>query len=290
MVGTLNGSRVRIVTNIADEPCFVDADPSQFDTALVNMAVNARDAMEGDGTLTITVNPVSTIPSIRTHPAVSGDFVAVGIEDTGSGIAPEQIEHIFEPFFTTKGVGQGTGLGLSQVFGFAKQSGGEVLVESAPGNGTTFTLYLPREVGRRLAEDVDDEPEPFADGHGTRVLVVEDNEEVGAFATQALRELGYRTDWAMNAEAALDFLQGTPGFDVVFSDVVMPGMNGIDMAREIRHRHPCMPVVLASGYSHVLAEEGTHGFPFLRKPYSVEDLSRVLRRAVSAAPRRGGYR
>jgi PAS domain S-box-containing protein len=298
MVGTLTGARIQVVTDVSpyrdsegrEVPFLVNADPSQFDTALVNMAINARDAMGGEGRLSIGVRRASAIPAVRAHPRIPGDFIAVSVRDTGTGIAEADLDRIFEPFFTTKEVGQGTGLGLSQVFGFAKQSGGEVLVESAPGNGTTFTLYLPREVGRRLAEDVDDEPEPFADGHGTRVLVVEDNEEVGAFATQALRELGYRTDWAMNAEAALDCLQGTLGFDVVFSDVVMPGMNGIDMAREIRHRHPGMPVVLASSYSHVLAEEGTHGFPFLRKPYSVEDLSRVLRRAISAAPRRGGYR
>ena len=288
MVGTLTGARIQVVTDVSpyrdnegrEVPFLVNADPSQFDTAMVNMAINARDAMGGEGRLSIGVRRASAIPAVRAHPRIPGDFIAVSVRDTGTGIAEADLDRIFEPFFTTKEVGQGTGLGLSQVFGFAKQSGGEVLVESAPGNGTTFTLYLPHEVGRRLAEDVDDEPEPFADGHGTRVLVVEDNEEVGAFATQALRELGYRTDWAMNAEAALDFLQGTPGFDVVFSDVVMPGMNGIDMAREIRHRHPCMPVVLASGYSHVLAEEGRHGFELLQKPYSAEQLSHALRKAA----------
>ncbi|KQT99072.1 histidine kinase [Methylobacterium sp. Leaf469] len=291
MVGTLTGARIRVVTNVTpvrnaegeDVPHLIDADPSQFDTALVNMAINARDAMGGEGRLDIGVRRASGIPAVRAHPRIPGDFVAVSVRDTGTGIAEGDLDRIFEPFFTTKGVGQGTGLGLSQVFGFAKQSGGEVLVESAPGSGTTFTLYLPRAMGRHMAEETDDEPEPLADGHGTRVLVVEDNEEVGAFATQALRELGYETAWAMNAEKALEMLQAPPGFDVIFSDVVMPGMNGIDMAREIRHRHPGMPVVLASGYSHVLAEEGTHGFPFLKKPYSVEDLSRILRRAVSRA-------
>nr|USU34376.1 response regulator [Methylobacterium sp. OTU13CASTA1] len=291
MVGTLTGARIRVVTDVTpvrnaegeDVPHLIDADPSQFDTALVNMAINARDAMGGEGRLDIGVRRASGIPAVRAHPRIPGDFVAVSVRDTGTGIAEGDLDRIFEPFFTTKGVGQGTGLGLSQVFGFAKQSGGEVLVESAPGSGTTFTLYLPRAMGRHMAEETDDEPEPLADGHGTRVLVVEDNEEVGAFATQALRELGYETAWAMNAEKALEMLQAPPGFDVIFSDVVMPGMNGIDMAREIRHRHPGMPVVLASGYSHVLAEEGTHGFPFLKKPYSVEDLSRILRRAVSRA-------
>ncbi|GJD28799.1 Sensor histidine kinase RcsC [Methylobacterium adhaesivum] len=291
MVGTLTGARIRVVTEVSpsrnregrDIPYLINADPSQFDTALVNMAINARDAMGGEGRLDIGVRGASAIPSVRAHPRIPGDFVAVSVRDTGTGIAEEDLDRIFEPFFTTKGVGQGTGLGLSQVFGFAKQSGGEVVVESEPGQGTIFTLYLPREVGRTVAEDAEEEPEPLADGHGTRVLVVEDNEEVGAFATQALRELGYDTAWALNAEEALAILAKPPGFDVVFSDVVMPGMNGIDMAREIRHRHFGLPVVLASGYSHVLAEQGTHGFPFLRKPYSVEDLSRSLRRAVNRA-------
>jgi CheY-like chemotaxis protein len=294
MVGTLTGARIRVTTEVApsrdgggqDVPYLVNADPSQFDTALVNMAINARDAMEGEGCLDIGVCSTAAIPSVRAHPRIPGDFVAVSVRDTGTGIPEEDLDRIFEPFFTTKGVGQGTGLGLSQVFGFAKQSGGEVVVESAPGRGTTFTLYLPRESARSVAAEADEEPEPLADGHGTRVLVVEDNVEVGAFATQALRELGYETAWVLNAEEALARLGAAPGFEVVFSDVVMPGMNGIDLAREIRHRHVGLPVVLASGYSHVLAEQGTHGFPFLKKPYSVEDLSRALRRAVNRAAAR----
>ncbi|AWV16775.1 hypothetical protein A3862_15755 [Methylobacterium sp. XJLW] len=280
MVGTLSGSRVRIVTDIPDEPCFVDADPSQFDTALVHMAVNARDAMDSEGTLTITVHPVAAIPPVRTHPVVHGAFVAVCIEDTGSGIPPEQIEQIFEPFFTTKGVGQGTGLGLSQVFGFAKQSGGEVRVESALGQGTTFVLYLPRT--EAAAEPPPAEPEPLVDGHGMCVLVVEDNSDVGTFATQTLAELGYVTVLATNAEGALaELARDADRFDVVFSDVVMPGMNGIDLAHRIREGHPDLPVLLASGYSHVLARNGTYGFELLHKPYSVEQLSRFLRKVAN---------
>ncbi|GJE61416.1 PAS domain-containing protein [Methylobacterium trifolii] len=280
MVGTLTGSRIRIVTHIPDEPCFINADPSQFDTALVNMAVNARDAMDGEGALTITVHPVSTIPPIRSHPAVFGDFVAVCIEDTGVGIAPERIEHIFEPFFTTKGVGQGTGLGLSQVFGFAKQSGGEIRVQSTLGQGTMFVLYLPRvQAAAHLPQA---EPEPLVDGHGTCVLVVEDNVDVGTFATQTLAELGYVTVWTANAEAALaELAKDAERFDVVFTDVVMPGMNGIDLAHEIRRRHHDLPVLLASGYSHVLAQNGTYGFELLHKPYSVEELSRLLRKVAT---------
>jgi PAS domain S-box-containing protein len=288
MVGTLTGARIQVKTQIdpcfdaAGEPyaCLVEADPSQFDTALVNMVVNARDAMDGEGTLSIRVGHAARIPALRTHPEVAGDFVAVSIGDTGSGIAPGDLNRIFEPFFTTKGVGQGTGLGLSQVFGFAKQSGGDIAVESVLGAGTTFTLFLPRARLAPTPTEAAEEPEPLAPGHGTCVLVVEDNREVGAFATQALAELGYGTVWAMDADQALAELERTPErFDVVFTDVVMPGMNGVDLARVIQKRRPDIPVVLSSGYSHVLAEDQHHGFPLLHKPYSVEDLSRILRRA-----------
>ncbi|WP_375409889.1 PAS domain-containing protein [uncultured Methylobacterium sp.] len=286
MMGTLTGSRIRIVTQLPEEACFLHADPSQFDTALVNMAVNARDAMDGEGELTIAVQAVKKMPAVRSQPAVRGPFVAVSISDTGSGIPEGQLERIFEPFFTTKGVGQGTGLGLSQVFEFAKQSGGEVTVTSRLGKGSTFTLYLPRvaEVERHVDGG---EPEPLMDGHGTCVLVVEDNPDVGLFATQTLTELGYGTVWAANAEEALaELAKDADRFDVVFSDVVMPGMNGIDLARRIREEHHDLPVLLASGYSHVLAQNGTYGFELLQKPYSVEDLSRLLRKVATWQRRR----
>ena len=279
MIGTLTGSRIEIVTDLPDDACFINADPSQFDTALVNMAVNARDAMDGAGKLTITVHSVEHIPPIRAHQAVQGDYVAICIEDTGTGIAEDRIDRIFEPFFTTKGVGQGTGLGLSQVFGFAKQSGGEVWVQSELGKGTMFVLYLPRVAA--VVQVQEPEPEPLMDGHGTFVLVVEDNEDVGSFATQTLAELGYRTFWAKDAEKALaELAQGADRFDVVFTDVIMPGMGGVELAQEISRRQPKLPVVLTSGYSHVLAENGTHGFKLLHKPYSVEELSRILRKAT----------
>ncbi|WP_267354129.1 MULTISPECIES: PAS domain-containing sensor histidine kinase [unclassified Methylobacterium] len=281
MMGTLTGSRVRIVTQLPERSCFLNADPSQFDTALVNMAVNARDAMDGEGQLSITVDAVEQMPAVRTHAAVPGPFVAVAVTDTGCGIPEERLTQVFEPFFTTKGVGHGTGLGLSQVFGFAKQSGGEVTVASTVGKGTTFTLYLPR-VAESARVDHDRDPEPLVDGHGTCVLVVEDNVEVGTFATQTLAELGYITVWAANAEEALaELAKDADRFDVVFTDVVMPGMNGIDLAHLIRETHHDLPVLLASGYSHVLAQNGTYGFELLHKPYSVEQLSRLLRKVAT---------
>ncbi len=280
MLGTLTGSRIVISIDLPETPCFTSVDPSQLDTALVNMAVNARDAMDGAGRIDITVRSTGLIPMVRSHPAVEGRYVAIAISDSGSGIEPDALERIFEPFFTTKMVGQGTGLGLSQVFGFAKQSGGDITVESEVGRGTVFTLYLPQ-VDQAAPAEVDAAGEGLADGHGTCVLVVEDNAEVGTFTTQSLAELGYSTVWAADAQEALaELAADATRFDIVFSDVMMPGMNGIELGKAIRESHPTLPVVLTSGYSSVLAQDGTHGFELLHKPYSVEQLSRILSRAA----------
>ncbi|CAM3195059.1 MULTISPECIES: ATP-binding protein [Methylobacterium] len=278
MLDTVIGARVRVIAEVPDEPCHIRADVSQFETALVNMAVNARDAMNGEGTLTLRLAGGRTMPAIHGHAGADTAFVAVSLTDTGAGISEADLGRLFEPFFTTKEVGKGTGLGLSQVFGFAKQSGGNVDVTSAPGQGATFTLYLPQvEVDRRIdeAEGVPATISPL--GTGQRVLVVEDNVEVGQFATQILQDLGYETVWAANAEAALERLgRDGGGFEVVFSDVVMPGMGGLALAQELARRLPELPVLLTSGYSHVLAQEGTHGFELLHKPYSADQLGRVL--------------
>ena len=284
MIGTLAGSRIRVVLVTPDQPCFIDADTSQFDTTVVNMCVNGRDAMDGEGVLELTVDTATRMPAVRSHPAVDGDFVTVSVRDSGHGIPADEIDRIFEPFYTTKGVGQGTGLGLSQVFGFAKQSGGEILVDSEVGQGAVFTLYLPRATSQAARPE---EPAEEIDGsdHDTCVLVVEDNADVGQFATTTLAELGYSTVYAADAQEALRELERDAArFNVVFSDVIMPGMSGIELARVIRDRHPQLPVVLTSGYSHVLAEQGSDGFELLHKPYSMEQLSRTLRKNARRQP------
>jgi two-component system, NtrC family, sensor kinase len=276
MIKTLIGSPIEIVTSLPEQPCHVNADASQFETALINMSVNARDAMSGKGRLTIAVHAVPAIPgSAAPHGGLG--YVAVAIADTGMGIPPEQVAKVFEPFFTTKEVGKGTGLGLSQVFGFAKQSGGEVTVESEVGRGSTFTLYLPRVLADLQPQPITPAAGVSIDGRGMSVLVVEDNSEVGTFATEALAELGYVTTLVDNAADALAELEhDARRFDVVFSDVVMPGISGIDLAHEIRRLYFDLPVVLTSGYSHVLAQNGTYGFELLQKPYSIEQLAGVL--------------
>ena len=285
MLDSVTGARIRVVTDLPGTPCYVRADASQFETALVNMAVNARDAMDGEGRLTLRLDGGAPMPPIRGHAGAAGPFVAVSVVDTGTGIASADLIRIFEPFFTTKEVGRGTGLGLSQVIGFAKQSGGDVDVKSRAGEGTTFTLYLP-EVAAPLVAPAPAGPAPEAGAEAQlRILVVEDNLEVGRFCTQILEELGHHPVWAENAEAALVELDRseTP-FDAVFSDVVMPGMGGIALARLLRERRPELPVVLTSGYSHVLAQDDAHGFELLRKPYSAQELARVLREMARRRP------
>jgi PAS domain S-box-containing protein len=280
MIRTLVGSRIAITVETPDHPCIIDADRSQFDTALVNMAVNARDAMAGEGSLTMAIGLADGMPAVRAHPAVEGRFVTISVRDTGSGIAPDKFDKIFEPFFTTKGVGEGTGLGLSQVFGFTKQSGGDVIVESDEGSGATFIMFLPASVrdADGVAAAIDSGP---ALATGACILVVEDNPEVGTFATEALSEMGYKAILASDGKSALERLRSDRAkYDAVFSDVVMPGMSGVELGQELRRLYPDLPVILTSGYSSVLAQGGTHGFELLHKPYSVDELAKVLRKVT----------
>jgi PAS domain S-box-containing protein len=278
MLQTLVGSNVVIEVEAACEAGAVEADRGQYETALINMAVNARDAMDGRGRLSIQVSMAEAIPGGRAASAVSGRFVVVRLTDTGPGIASSQLERIFEPFYTTKAVGKGTGLGLSQVYGFAKQSGGDVRVDSSPGQGATFSLYLPA-TAKRSAEKAELAvvAEPAAPSRN-RVLMVEDNEEVGGFGRQLLTDLGYVVTLARNAVQAQALLDADPdAFDVVFTDVVMPGaINGLQLAKRIRETRPELPVILTSGYSDALANSEGQGFDLLQKPYSVEALSRMI--------------
>ena len=223
MLVTIVGSRILIERDVPLVPCFVEADASQFDTALINLAVNARDAMDGEGSFMLRVFTDVLIPG-ATLDADARASVSVSLTDSGCGIPKDQIERVFEPFFTTKGVGKGTGLGLSQVFGFAKQSGGHVDVASVVGRGTTFTMHLPRVAGAAALASPAAAAMILDAGGGRRILVVEDNVDVGTFSTQLLQDLGYETIWAASADEALKLLSaGAERFQAVFSDVVMPG-------------------------------------------------------------------
>ena len=283
LVRPLVGGRIQIEIDIGDADAYTIADIGQFETALMNLAINARDAMDGEGYLKIAVGKTRAIPALRGQFARSGDFIAVSVTDTGTGIASDHLDSIFEPFFTTKAVGKGTGLGLSQAFGFAKQSDGDIAVASTLGHGATFTIYLPQ--AARPASEAEKsgiKSEPAATGRGYRVLLVEDNDDVGTFSTELLEDLGYTVRRVAEANAALAILlENEFAVDLVFSDVIMPGMNGVELAGIIRERYPGLPVVLTSGYSNVLAENAHHGFELIQKPYSVESLSRILRKAIA---------
>lgn len=285
MLGTLLGPAIEIVMQLPSEPCLVNADASQFETALINMATNARDAMQGKGRIVFRVEATATVSDAPAPPAgasgASYGFVRVTVSDTGIGIPAARLGRIFEPFFTTKQVGQGTGLGLSQVFGFARQSGGEVTVTSEVGHGSTFSLYLPRVPPDQLPQRQAPNTAPAVTGSGMSVLVVEDNIELANFAADGLTELGYSITLVDNATDALaELVVDADRFDVVFSDVVMPGMTGLDLAREVHDRGIDVPVVLTTGYSHALSQEGAAGFDLVQKPYSIEELSRILHRAA----------
>lgn len=282
MLESVTGARIHVQIQLPERPCYVRVDSSQFETALINIALNARDAMEGQGTLILRVAHVVELPRIRGDAPAPQPFVAVSLTDTGTGIDGDTCERIFEPFFTTKAVGKGTGLGLSQVFGFAKQSGGNVDVASTLGQGTVFTLYLPEAQPEAFqAAAPQEEQGPAHDTSLRHILIVEDNLDVGRFANQILQDLGYQTTWATDAEQALALAGAeVAAFDAIFSDVVMPGMTGVAMAKLLRQRRPDLPVVLTSGYSEELAESGYEGFEFLAKPYSAEQVARVLAKSM----------
>ena len=292
MLAPLLGPAIEIAMRLPAEPCLVRADAGQFETALINMATNARDAMQGKGRITFKVEPTTTIPDTLTgqhlgsrnlgsQSSANHGFVSVTVSDTGIGIPAARLGRIFEPFFTTKQVGHGTGLGLSQVFGFARQSGGEVTVTSEVGHGSTFSLYLPRVPTELLPQRQAPNTAPAVAGSGMSVLVVEDNIELANFAADGLTELGYSITLVDNATDALaELVLDAERFDVVFSDVVMPGMSGLDLAQAISDRGIDVPVVLTTGYSQALSQEGAAGFDLVQKPYSIEELSRVLHRAA----------
>ena len=258
----------------------VETDVGELELALVNIVVNARDAMPHGGTLTVAAKNVSLDGDGVT--LLTGDFVALSLTDTGEGIPPGVLANVFEPFFTTKEVGKGTGLGLSQVYGFARQSGGDVHVSSKPGEGTTVTLFLPRSDAAVVSPAAKTRHNEKIQGRGS-VLLVEDNPQVGDVSKLLLEQLGYDIVRVDRPAAALAALSEKNKFAVVFSDIVMPGdMDGLALAREIRARHPRMPVLLATGYSSAAERVGSE-FPILRKPYDQNTLGIALKMAIASA-------
>ena len=275
---------IRMVDAIAPDVWRIEVDTAEFELALLNIAVNARDAMPNGGIFSMTASNAARVPDTPTGP-LSGQFVAIALKDNGIGISPDVLNKVFDPFFTTKAVGKGTGLGLSQVYGFAHQSGGTVTIDSKAGLGTTVTLYLPRT--EKAMPHVERSPLPEATAAKParrlgRILVVEDNGSVAQVTQSLLEQIGYETVRAQSANDALTLLKDDQQFELVLSDIVMPGtINGIGLAERIKARYRDIPVLLTTGYSEGLKLAGSN-FEVVRKPFVASTLERAVQGAIVA--------
>ncbi|MER8644746.1 CHASE3 domain-containing protein [Mesorhizobium sp. M0292] len=281
------GETIRIETVLAGGLWKTHADPSQLENAILNLAVNARDAMGEDGKMTIeTANSHLDESYAATHAEVKdGQYVMIAVSDTGAGMPADVMERAFEPFFTTKPVDKGTGLGLSQVFGFVKQSGGHVKIYSEPGQGTTIRIYLPRFFGPEEAAISSERAGNPAVPVTETILVVEDDPRVRASTADAMRELGYTVIHAASGQEALEKLGDNPGVALMFTDIVMPVMNGRKLAEEALARMPKLKVIFTTGFTrNAVVHNGVldHDVHFLAKPFTIEQLAAKLRDVLDA--------
>ncbi len=281
------GEAIKVETVLSAGLWRTHADTNQLEAAILNLAVNARDAMEGGGKLTIeTANAHIDDVYAAEYAIAPGQYVLIAVTDTGSGMTPEVMAKAFDPFFTTKPVGKGTGLGLSQVFGFIRQSGGHVKIYSEVGVGTTVKIYLPRSYGEgEPAERRNTAADRVSGGAGEVVLVVEDEERVRAFSVDTLRELGYAVVEATTPADALDVLRRGEPVALLFTDVVMPGMNGRQLADKALAIQPGLKVLYTTGYTrNAVVHNGVldPGTNFLAKPFTIEDLAMKVRQALDS--------
>jgi len=280
------GERVSLSLALASDLWSSRTDPNQLENAILNLAINGRDAMPDGGQLTIetsnlTVEWPHTAGPDRLEP---GDYVLVSVSDTGTGMSPQVVAKVFEPFFTTKPIGQGTGLGLSMVYGFVRQSGGHVGIYSEPGIGTTVKLYLPRLEGD-ASRTTPRRRRPAPRGAGERVLLVEDDPQVRMVAASVLQELGYRAIEAVDSEEALKVLAGATPINLLITDVGLPGMNGRQLAEIARERRPDLPVLFITGYAASAAERSSflaEGMRMVSKPFALDVLARSIRESLGS--------
>jgi PAS domain S-box-containing protein len=276
------GEVIEVSTRVEPRLSKVVVDPSQLQNAILNLAINARDAMSSGGRLVIAAsNTQIDADYALLHAEVRpGGYVVISVSDTGTGMSKEVQERAFEPFFTTKEVGAGSGLGLSMVYGFVKQSNGHVQIYSEIGYGTTIRIYLPRaDIRDESGSNTEEQPIDRFRAQGETVLVVEDEPRVRRLTIKRLQELGYNVLEAAHAQAAVDVLETTPGIDLVFTDVVMPGgMTGADLARRIHERWPNVKVLFTSGYAEpeIVRQGVSAGARWLKKPYTAPDLARTI--------------
>jgi signal transduction histidine kinase/CheY-like chemotaxis protein len=279
------GERITVSTRFPKEAWHVRVDTNQLENAILNMAVNARDAMEGEGKLTIAIENCR-LGEREVGELEAGDYVRISVSDTGAGIAPEHLDRVFEPFFTTKPVGKGTGLGLSQIFGFARQSGGDVTLDSTVGAGTIVSLFLPRSAeaaaGAGEAPAARAGAEPAAPSAGIAVLVVEDDPRVSRATVGALEELGYRPHACAGGREALDILERDPAIQLIITDIMMPEMTGPQLVREASRRFPWIAVLFVTGYVGEAGDaEELSGHAMLRKPFTVSALAGAVAAALA---------
>ena len=278
------GETITINTSLARDLWIVEADANQLENALLNLAVNARDAMPPGGTLRISTGNSIVGEAGAEEDAIPGRYVAVAVCDTGEGMSNDTLARVFEPFFTTKEVGRGTGLGLSMVYGFVKQSGGHLRIESALGRGTTVTIYLPRLEGAAVNDDVLPEISSHRAGNGEMILVVEDDPEVRAYSCDVLRELGYSVSAASDGPSALEIIDGGGTIDLLFTDVVLPGtLTGKDVADRLHVVRPGVPVLFTSGYAReAIGHQGrlSPDVELLTKPFTYAALAQKIGEAL----------
>ena len=272
------GPHVRIKTDLEPGMWRALADPTQLEVMLLNLAINSRDAMPGGGNLIIRTRNIPEVPAALASDLDPGEYVCISVHDDGPGMSPEVLAHAFEPFFTTKSHGKGTGLGLAQLYGFAKQSGGAARIESEVGKGTTVSIFLPR-----THDHVEKEVVSFHDGNAggrAKILLVDDDSEVRTVTCDMIGELGYRIEAVATGEEALARVRAER-FDLLITDVLMPGMNGVELARKIRALDMPLPILFSSGYADVqvfgdeLVDEAV-----LRKPFRIAEAARRIKAAL----------
>jgi CheY-like chemotaxis protein len=289
MLKRLVGEKIVLTTSADEDLGLVQVDPGHLQQVIVNLVVNARDAMPNGGTVTIALKnaDVSAAFSHQHISLLEGKYVLLEVKDTGIGITPETMAHLFEPFFTTKEKGRGTGLGLSTSYGIVKQNHGEILVRSAPGAGSTFSIYLPRTTAEKAdpQEPTRSAAPPYRGGSET-VLVAEDEDGVRTVITDMLRKQGYSVMTARGGAEALEVARTLPKVDLLISDVIMPGMNGPELARKLRAMRPDVRVLYVSGYPDRAIEQKSILDPatsFLSKPFTPEDLAIKVRAVLDRA-------
>jgi CheY-like chemotaxis protein len=281
------GPEIKLDLRLLDGTWFALCDPNQLESGLLNLAINARDAMPDGGRLTVitTDRPPSEDDPVPENGVRPGGWVQITVADTGTGMPPDVLERAFEPFFTTKPIGEGTGLGLSQIYGFVQQSGGFVRLESQIGRGTTMHIFLPRHEpaatgpSGHASDGATADPGDVRQVAGATVLVVEDEEIVRSMTVEALSELGYDVIQAPDGPAALRIVQSSVRFDLLVTDVGLPGINGRQLAEAARESRPNLPILLITGYAgRALDDAGLpHGVDVMRKPFALEELAARVR-------------